>query len=77
MPRVGFEPTTTVFERGRKVFALDRATTMIGIIHYLRSKKKSVLCESHGRSCVRDPISRDNKLEILCLFRHFGRFYEH
>jgi hypothetical protein len=31
VPRVGFEPTITVFERMKTVRALDRATTVIGI----------------------------------------------
>jgi hypothetical protein len=30
MPRVGFEPTIPVFERAKMVYALDRATTVIG-----------------------------------------------
>jgi hypothetical protein len=29
MPRVGFEPTMTVFERAKTVHALDHATTVI------------------------------------------------
>jgi hypothetical protein len=31
MPQVRFEPTNTVFERAKKVHALDRAATVIGI----------------------------------------------
>jgi hypothetical protein len=31
MPRVGFEPTVPVFERGKTVHALDRAATVIGL----------------------------------------------
>jgi hypothetical protein len=30
MPRVGFEPTIPVFEGAKTVYALDRATTLIG-----------------------------------------------
>jgi hypothetical protein len=30
MPRVGFEPTTPVFERVKTVHVLDRAATVIG-----------------------------------------------
>jgi hypothetical protein len=30
MPRVGFKPTTQVFERAKTVHALDRAATVIG-----------------------------------------------
>jgi hypothetical protein len=30
MPRLGFEPTIPVFERAKKVHALDRAATVIG-----------------------------------------------
>jgi hypothetical protein len=30
MPRVGFEPTTPVFERPKKVHALDRAAAVMG-----------------------------------------------
>jgi hypothetical protein len=33
MPRMGYEPTTPVFERAKTVHALDRAATAIG--HYL------------------------------------------
>jgi hypothetical protein len=29
MPRVGFEPTTPVFERGKTIHALDRTATVI------------------------------------------------
>jgi hypothetical protein len=32
MPRVGFEQTTTVFERKKTVHALDRAATVIGVL---------------------------------------------
>jgi hypothetical protein len=31
MPRVGFEPKIPVFERGKKVHALDLAATVIGL----------------------------------------------
>jgi hypothetical protein len=31
MPRVGFEPTTPVYERAQTVHALDRAATAIGV----------------------------------------------
>jgi hypothetical protein len=30
MPRVGFEPTTAVFERAKTVHALDEAAAVIG-----------------------------------------------
>jgi hypothetical protein len=30
VPRVGFEPTTSVFERAKMVHALDRAAPVIG-----------------------------------------------
>jgi hypothetical protein len=30
MPRVGIEPTMPVFERAKRVHALDRAATLIG-----------------------------------------------
>jgi hypothetical protein len=30
MPRVGFKPTIPVFERAKKVHALDRAATVVG-----------------------------------------------
>jgi hypothetical protein len=30
MPCVGFEPTISVFERAKTVYALDRAATVIG-----------------------------------------------
>jgi hypothetical protein len=30
MPRMGFEPTTPVFERAETVLALDRAATVVG-----------------------------------------------
>jgi hypothetical protein len=33
MPRVGFEPTTPVFERAKVLHASDRAATVIGTAH--------------------------------------------
>jgi hypothetical protein len=32
MDRVGYEPTTPVFERWKTVYALDRAVTVIGMV---------------------------------------------
>jgi hypothetical protein len=34
MPRVGFEPTTSVFQWANMVHALDRVATAIGLIYY-------------------------------------------
>jgi hypothetical protein len=34
MPRVGFEPTTSVFEQVKTVHALDYAATVIGMPSY-------------------------------------------
>jgi hypothetical protein len=39
MPRVGFEPMIPVFERAKKVHALDRAATVIGFIMTLMNLK--------------------------------------
>jgi hypothetical protein len=33
MPQVGFEPTIPVFERAKRVHALDRAATVTGTLH--------------------------------------------
>jgi hypothetical protein len=38
MIRVGFEPTTPVFERAKTVYALDRAATVIGTHRYTELK---------------------------------------
>jgi hypothetical protein len=38
MPRVGFEPTTPVFDRAKMVHVLDRAATMIGTWRFRRLK---------------------------------------
>jgi hypothetical protein len=35
MPRVRFEPTIPVFERGKTVYALDRSATLIGNKYYI------------------------------------------
>jgi hypothetical protein len=40
MPQVGFEPTIPVFERATTVHALDRATTVIGILVSTKHKFK-------------------------------------
>jgi hypothetical protein len=32
MPRVGFQPTTPVFERAKTVHVLDRAATVIDVL---------------------------------------------
>jgi hypothetical protein len=37
MPRVGYEPTTPVFERARMIHALDRAAALIGSLHNLHT----------------------------------------
>jgi hypothetical protein len=36
MPQVGFEPTMPVIERVNTVYALDRATTVIGLFDIYR-----------------------------------------
>jgi hypothetical protein len=38
MPRLGFEPTTPVFERSKAVLAVDRAASVIGSRCYGNSK---------------------------------------
>jgi hypothetical protein len=38
MPRMGFEPTTSVFERAKTVYVLDRTATMIGACNLYFSK---------------------------------------
>jgi hypothetical protein len=47
MPRMGFEPTTTVFERAKTVQALDHAATVISIENILHKNKYSVSTKSH------------------------------
>jgi hypothetical protein len=42
MPRLGFEPTIPVFERGRTFLALDRASTVISTVN-LQALLKSKL----------------------------------
>jgi hypothetical protein len=36
MPRVEFEPTISVFERAKRIHALDRADTLIGAVKYTK-----------------------------------------
>jgi hypothetical protein len=36
MPRLGFEPTTPVFERAKMVHALDRVATVLGLLYIYR-----------------------------------------
>jgi hypothetical protein len=49
MPQVKFEPTTPVFQRAKRVHALDRAATVIGqqgtrnIRHQQRCKKVLII----------------------------------
>jgi hypothetical protein len=38
MPRVGFEPTIPAFEQAKRVHALDRAVTVIGIKYHTMKK---------------------------------------
>jgi hypothetical protein len=38
MPRVGFEPMTSVFTRAKTVHALDRVATMIGTSIFIKTK---------------------------------------
>jgi hypothetical protein len=46
MPRVGFEPTTPVFERAKTVNTSDRAATVIGAHIIIPTKKLSKLYNS-------------------------------
>jgi hypothetical protein len=39
MPRAGVEGTIPVFERAKKLHALDRAATVIGLLVFIRSRK--------------------------------------
>jgi hypothetical protein len=39
MTRVGFEPTTPVFQRAKMVHALDRLAPMIGLQIYTEAKQ--------------------------------------
>jgi hypothetical protein len=48
MPRVGFEPTIPVFEREKKVHALDRAATVVGTNIYSMSISKRMTQTSCG-----------------------------
>jgi hypothetical protein len=43
MPQLGFEPTIPVFELAKKVHALDRVATVIGVFSY-RLHIHSVIC---------------------------------
>jgi hypothetical protein len=38
MPQVGYEPTTSVFERAKTVHALNRAPNVIGILFTLKEE---------------------------------------
>jgi hypothetical protein len=44
MPRVGFETTIPVLERGKKIHALDRAATVIGNVTFY-------LCYIYAKFC--------------------------
>jgi hypothetical protein len=35
MPRVGFEPTTPVFQRAKTVYDVDRMAIAIGLLHII------------------------------------------
>jgi hypothetical protein len=51
MPRVGFEPTIPVFEQEKRVHALDRAATVIGIVNYLEDVNVVISLISFRRLC--------------------------
>jgi hypothetical protein len=48
-PRVGFEPTTLVFERAKTVHALDRAATVIGTVPCISQLIPSVLMAVYNK----------------------------
>jgi hypothetical protein len=56
MPLVGFEPTISVFERGKEVYALDRVATVSG---------ERELC--HWKSLSITDGNKDNVAQSACL----------
>jgi hypothetical protein len=52
MPRVGFEPTTPVFQRAKTVHALDRAATVIGKQTATFNKKYLVADRNVNRNVI-------------------------
>jgi hypothetical protein len=60
MPRVGFEPTITVFERAKTVHALDRAVTVIGtLMHKSWCEKRTIRghCNAVDRSFLQSVLT--------------------
>jgi hypothetical protein len=53
MPRVGFEPTIPVFERANTVYALDRATTVIGALLYTSNISNAIDIETYYYATAR------------------------
>jgi hypothetical protein len=60
MPRASLEPTTTLFERAKTVYALDRATTMI-VVEY-----NTATCMGVGVTKITGSSSDD------WIYWHFG-----
>jgi hypothetical protein len=49
MPCVGFEPTIPVFERAKRVHALDRVATVTGNLHnYRHANLESHMTKNHS-----------------------------
>jgi hypothetical protein len=65
MPQVGFEPTIVVFERAKRVHALDRAATVISIMQIITLNCKiSVSCHKPSSQGVQG--STDKHCLVSC-----------
>jgi hypothetical protein len=61
MPRLGFEPTIPVFERAKRVHALDRAATVIGNETSTWHKYKIIVCWNTTRILVSRHVTKTSK----------------
>jgi hypothetical protein len=67
MPRVGFEPTTSVFERAKTVYALYRVATVISRI------QEKYICELWNL-CEFMALHKTNSIKLPMVLRRHGRF---
>jgi hypothetical protein len=52
LPRMGFEPTTPVFERAKTVHALERAVTVIELLRYSNLLQTEICCFTNNQQQI-------------------------
>jgi hypothetical protein len=73
MPRVGFEPTTPMFEWAKTIHALDRAITVLGRLNDTVSQKNII----YRNLKLKIKAQNQNTLTGCAHYKHMPEFHIH